>query len=458
MMKKQADLTTFSLTQYLEADYWKFYSEDIVLKEAIDTGDLKKVSDWVYQTLITNGNWGIEEAYSIIHDKDSRQVWNEDIMDMVIEVKDPHIHMSVKFEKGKNVTATIDRIAEIIGVEPQYIEKPKAGRYSWDNQLAYLIHAKDLDKYSYNPSDVYTFQGESYMSIYTNSIERWKRGGIKKANKQAVEDVDWLENKILRGELVRSQIFLTDEYYAIYALNKHRIDDAFESYGQRKMYKALKKLENGEFKTLVYYLMGDAGSGKTSFAKDLIKDLIDNAKKEFNEDWQVCQTASTNPVDDYQGEEILLMDDVRGSSMRADDWLKLLDPWNVSPSSARYRNKIVTARVIIITATLHPAEFFYYAKSVGGGTAQSEAIDQFLRRLMGVLHIIDFNKIKVLRSIEGDTHKPLLVGHDCYNREITTLAKYSLEEQKALSSKSRDEIIEELSDEVIANNKLNPTN
>lgn len=456
MARAQSDLKSFSLTQYLNSNYWCFYDNDNTLRQALDNKDLKLLSDWVVSKLIDKG-WLVDEAYSIIHDKDSRAVWSEVHMAMIHELKDEHIHQSVRFSKGGNLGATIDEIAKAIGVEPQYIEKPRSGRYSWDNQLAYLIHAKDLDKHLYEPSEVYTLKGESYMSIYTNSIDRWKRGGIKKANQQAQENVDWLESEILQGSIVRSQVFLTDEYYKIYALNKRRIDDAFESYGQRKMYKALEQLENNEFKISVVYIMGEAGAGKTRFAKDLVVDIIKKAKETSGEDWQVCYTASTNPIDDYHGEEILLMDDVRGSSMRADDWLKLLDPWNVSPSSARYRNKVVTARAIIITATLHPAEFFYYTKGVGKGDAQSEAIDQFLRRLMGVVQVINYDEFRMHRSIESKTSKPLHIGYDSLGNEITTQGKYQItQETPSAYVETRKGILKRVVDEIMANNNLNP--
>lgn len=81
--------------------------------------------------------------------------------------------------------------------------------------------------------------------------------------------------------------------------------------------------------------------------------------------------------------------------MRADDWLKLLDPYNVSPSSARYRNKNVVARAIIITATIHPVEFFYYANEFRRGVGAEEAIDQFLRRLTALVEVISYDEVRM---------------------------------------------------------------
>lgn len=94
--------------------------------------------------------------------------------------------------------------------------------------------------------------------------------------------------------------------------------------------------------------------------------------------------------DEVNGEEILLLDDVRGDSLTASDWLKVLDPYNISPVSARYQNKIGAAKVIIITSSKHPLAFFYYTK----GNAY-EDLSQYVRR------------IEHLATLKGTSEKPI---------------------------------------------------
>lgn len=446
------DLSSFSLTQILDPSYFNLENEKAqeYMVQYIQNKDLKGIMNLIFY-LLKQCSWECSEMYGIIHDKDVRYVWDESVLNMVYEPKPIHIHISVRFKDKCNTNANVSTIAKALGVEPQYIEKPKSGRYSWNNQLAYLVHAKDKDKYQYSPNEVYTYKGESYTKIYHENIVMWEKGAVKKENKQTAEDVEWLEHGILTGQVTRSQILLTDSYYKIYAQHKRRLDDAFDIYSQRKMYKALEKLKNGEFKTSVYYIMGTPGSGKTRFAMEYAKRLVREAKEKLGEDWSIGSTASTNPVDDYMGEEILVMDDVRGSTMRADDWLKLLDPYNASPSSARYRNKVVTARVIIITAVIPPYEFFYYTKGVGQGSAQSEAIDQFLRRLLSIIEVINYDKLIVKRALPSDKSMRYPVGTDG-NNSITTLSDYKIVYDSKLWQQSRDKIIEELSSEVMKNN------
>lgn len=144
--------------------------------------------------------------------------------------------------------------------------------------------------------------------------------------------------------------------------------------GEVKATRTKKALENGEFKKSIFFITGKSGLGKSNLAKELVRNLTKLA--ENNEQaWSSVVTAGTNIFDEVNGEEILLLDDVRGDSLTASDWLKLLDPYNISPISARYHNKIGAARVIVITSTKHPLEFFFKTKG-----NEIEDLSQFIRR------------------------------------------------------------------------------
>ena len=102
----------------------------------------------------------------------------------------------------------------------------------------------------------------------------------------------------------------------------------------------------------------------------------------FNQNWDFCVTASTNAFDEYNGQDILFLDDIKGDSLTVSDWLKLLDPYMISPISARYHNKMGSAKVIIITNTKEPMHFFEQAKGNIG-----EDLGQFVRRIDYLLTI-----------------------------------------------------------------------
>lgn len=212
-----------------------------------------------------------------------------------------------------------------------------------------------------------------------------------------------LEELILTGQVVKNQILLTDEYFDIYARNKRRCDDAFDTYAQKKIARTIQAMENGEFKVSVFFITGASHSGKSVFTDNLVKQIQKDIKAEMGVDWSVCSVASNNPFDEYLGEEILVMDDLRGMSLTPSDWLKLLDPDRISTGSARYRNKKMACRVIVINSEKDVLEFFYYLKGNGGGDAKAEALDQFFRRILA--------RVKVYRVPNDMDIRRIEVGH-----------------------------------------------
>lgn len=75
------------------------------------------------------------------------------------------------------------------------------------------------------------------------------------------------------------------------------------------------------------------------------------------------------------------------------DWLKLLDPFMISPISARYHNKMGSAKVIIMTNTLAPLQFFEQAKGNFG-----EDFGQFVRRFDYLIEINDKFHLSVAKK------------------------------------------------------------
>lgn len=395
MAREEADLKCCSITQGLQPKYWDWTDDEL---KAISSSDVEAITA-VIKKRLEDGGCEIDEMYAIIHDKDTHMKWDEPSSQYVIERKADHIHCDVKFTKG----ATKSSIVTMLGLEPQFVEKAGRGKYAYDNMLSYLIHIKYPDKYQYEPNEVLTVCGRPYTEIYRERKPEWEKGRAKIEAEKNKADIDWLESMILEGQVTISQVMLTDEYYKVYSRNKRRCDDAFDTYGTRRVYRTMQALENGEFKLSVFFFVGESGSGKTRSAKMFIDRLI-KASADKGDAWRLCSTASSNPMDDYHGEEILFMDDLRGVAMSASDWLKLLDPYNNSPASARYHNKIAACRVIVITSTKEPVDFFYYCKQMGGGN-RSEALDQFMRRIESKVHVIKADDFKYTEARISNSEK-----------------------------------------------------
>lgn len=86
----------------------------------------------------------------------------------------PHYHIVARLEPSHG--ATLEEIAEYIGVPPEVIEKPRPGRYSYPNSLSYLTHIKYENKIQYAPEDVVTLAGTDYMERYNENKESWLKG------------------------------------------------------------------------------------------------------------------------------------------------------------------------------------------------------------------------------------------------------------------------------------------
>lgn len=303
MVRKESNLTAIMLVQQLEEEFWLSSEYHKPLQEA-KAGNCLPLLEKIVENL-ENQEILVKEAYIIKHDKDKVSTWNPKEMKNTIDVKAEHIHALFKFEKG----ASLNKIAIAIKVKPQYLEKLKSGRYGYDNCLAYLVHAKDESKHQYQPEEVTGIRGEDYMSIYHRNMEMWTRGRATKKAKETSLSVDWLIEKILGGEVTKSNIMLTNEYYDIYGQHKRKINEALETAGERKSYHAIADLDASKFKKTIFYFQANSGVGKTKYCKELIALLQEIAFKQ-GQKWDWCVTASTNAFDEYNGQEILFLDDI----------------------------------------------------------------------------------------------------------------------------------------------------
>ena len=363
--KKEALLTSITITQYFETKYWKNGWDD----ELIKSENIEKILEEIVRRVSEIAT--VSEAYAIKHDKDTSIGFDSVTRTTTTKLKKPHIHALLKFEKG----ATLTELAVKIGLEPQYLEKAKSGRYGYDNLLAYLIHAKDKDKYQYTPDEVFTLKGKDYLEVYHERHLSWLKGKAKKEVKQTYKDIDLLIDNILNGTITKKEMLLNKDFHMLYAVHKTKINDTFRTIGEIKGTMTQHELENKKFKKTILFIHGASGLGKSTFGKEIAKSLIQLAKLN-DQNWQSVLTAGTNMFDEVNGEEILLLDDVRGDSLTASDWLKVLDPYSISPVSARYQNKTAASKVIIITSSKHPLTFFYHTK----GNFQ-EDLSQYVRRI-----------------------------------------------------------------------------
>lgn len=133
----------------------------------------------------------------------------------------------------------------------------------------------------------------------------------------------------------------------------------------------------------VFYLQGTAGAGKSTYAKIL-------GKKYYGEDDVFISASSDNLFDNYNGERVIILDDLRDSDMRYSRLLKLLDNNTSSDIGARYHDKnLARCEIIIITSTISPMDMY---KGIEEERFQLYRRIKFLRLDEGFLELYNYNR------------------------------------------------------------------
>lgn len=295
--------------------------------EHYDTDDLNVIADRI-KSLTQVKTWCLN-----LHDKDRRDDGS---------AKPPHFHAVVTLSS----VMTVKSIAEALHLEPQYINKIRSTTKS---AQIYLVHRNNPEKYQYDPNDV--LANFSYVDLVDGLKPKLSREEISA--------------RIDSGEIKRYNLpnFITiDEY----GKNKLYYERCFE-YRQQKMRKVDRNME-------CIYITGKAGSGKTTFAKHLAQ----------NKGFAVyVSSGGKNPLDNYAGEECIILDDIRGSTMPISDFLKLTDNHTDSLVGCRYYNKSIAECRLLIVTSVHSLEKLYQ----GVAEAELEPLKQLRRRFAVTLRV-----------------------------------------------------------------------
>lgn len=220
MARKNADLETVLMAQDFLHEHWNWTNA-----EKTKLGDVMEMGK-IIKARLENAGCEIEELYAIKHDKDNKKMWNNYKMIYELKFTSNHAHFVIKFKKGKG--KPLNEIALAIGVEENFIEKPKRGRYSYDNMLSYLTHIKYPKKYQYSPDSVCTIAGKDYMEYFSERREAWMIGRAEKIIKDSHNVINFLKVGILKGEITKEDLITDNEWKLVYGLHKTLLDGMFD--------------------------------------------------------------------------------------------------------------------------------------------------------------------------------------------------------------------------------------
>lgn len=288
-----------------------------------------------------NSNKRIVHWCYIVHDKDTDENGNP---------KEPHIHLLLVLDDSYESST----IGGYVGVEKNFVQKIKQKQFAGRRMksdiggaISYLTHRNAPDKHQYDDSEVVAQPGYDWQAI------RAKSEALQAENKSYRNVLE----KIEQGE-IRHYNLMDNVSMAMYMAHKLDFERAFE-------YREAKLKSNPNRKIDVIYISGDPGAGKTTLAKQLCE------KRGLS----YCLSGSTrDPVQDYDGQDALILDDLRSEAFPLSDLLKLLDNNSNSSVSARYHDRWLEVKLIIVTTVL-PIQRFHelYCNP-------SEPVEQLMRR------------------------------------------------------------------------------
>lgn len=364
---KTIQAKTFFGMQYLEKEYWHFDEETLSQ----------------FEKLMTDPRKNQKEIFALVCEK-FRQDYQDDIVTLAIVLQDkdinengkleaPHLHWAIHLKER----TTLNKIAKAFQVEPQYIETGNQGKNAMIGRLAYLTHQTEPDKFHYDPQDVETFGTFDYVNFVNNNKMKFKKLLATKRYRATKYELNHLLQQVQVGKLFIEDILSDEKYYFVYANNLAKFKEAFEAYAQRNSLLTIQDRVAQKFEFTSIYIYGKSGSGKSEIAYDILKQ-IELLSQEVGLRWHSYFGGSKNAVDDYKGEELLLFDDVRSETFSPADWTKILDYKNKSALSGRFHNRPLSNRLVLMTNTQSPFEFFKF---------ENEPIEQYLRRLTYVIRV-----------------------------------------------------------------------
>lgn len=355
---------TFIFTQQLDSNYWNWEKDELQFFRN-PLNNIKEIYTIIFNRLKSLEELNIGESNFklalILHDQDK----NYDG-----ELIEPHIHGYVEF----SVRRELPKVAIALGIPENNIEPPKSKsrKFAKVNALAYLCHLKQPEKYKYSPEQVETFNTFDYVSFAQENKQNFENQSAVVKRQSLDQSLDFVLQKVQIGELNFRDIMLQESLSLLYANNQVKFKEALNFFGERTSWLRLEALRRKEYDLTIIYIQSKPGNGKSKLARDISEQVrkhgVENGYKS-----EIYSASSSNPFDDYLGEDILILDDLRSNSLSPSDWLKLFDPLNTSRMTARYRNKLVVPRIIIMVNYQEPELFF--------GDIISEDLNQFIRRI-----------------------------------------------------------------------------
>lgn len=320
----------------------------------------------------------------IVHDKDV----NEDG-----ETVTKHIHLAFTLSKR----TTVDHLAKFLDDRPEqlnaFTKRGQSVAQSTKNIMGYLVHhtkqARQQNKYQYSLDDVHAnFDYHSYVE-QTERVKSSKDILDEYANEEITRDQAESLLRLQGGMALARNIKNLD------SLDKYILE-------QRRKRWVSKMKKHGE-SIKVIWLYGQSGAGKTSFAK--------NYAQRHDLSYFIA-TSQNDPFQNYRGQQVLIIDEIRPSTFTYPDLLQICDPYLYGKNlTSRYRNPYFRSDIVFLTSIYSPLAF-YNAMHLD---TKIDTFEQLNRRLGMVLFFNKSTINQVVFDYKVGTHYWYPTIIDSYN-------------------------------------------
>lgn len=306
----------------------------------------------------------------IIHNKDASSVPGQ-------KFAKEHIHVVFQFKNARSLASLAKLLHDFRPDGSPNVQTLTIFRKKVNNAYSYLCHKTTgaSNKYPYSVDEVVAnFDYKGLMDKIAREV--------KAAQEKSNFDYELYLEMLKKGEITMkelSEIMPASKY----GLNLPRIRNVLALALERKAEKWRKEKQDSHRRSIVIWLCGDSGKGKSRLGREMVKS--------FNEDYYIAGS-SRGLWEAYQGEHIAFLDELRPNCIESyRDFLSILDPYQergVAPS--RYNDKELMLDVIVITSVLNPYEF--YKKVVPAEDRDIDPFHQLERRVSSCI-IMDDNWI-----------------------------------------------------------------
>lgn len=308
-------------------------------------------------------------------------------------------------------------------------------------QYAYILHDKDVGQsphwtiyLNFGSSGVDTKQVGEWFGLQESQVERIKgrktdalqyltHSNDTQKHKYQYSVSEIIANFDLETEIKNSKILGDFENYS-YAQQLDYVHSLPVS-EQVSAYRQLDTLWKNHCKWLsmqtdrdisVMFITGKGGTGKTTYAKKIMKE-------HFGNDFCVS-SASNDPWQDYLGQKGMILDDARDKVFENfSDFLKIIDNHTSSSVASRFSNKVFNGELIIITSSI-PLNYWYRGRNSKGMlfAVDNEGFEQLYRRINCYVEVKQ-DTIIVYPDGVDERGFPKGLGHNFKNNLVEELKK-----------------------------------